>query len=132
VVSNRWLVHKTTVNTDIVILHTLWRQTDRGLERYRQRVAEGQGVEAAQEFAQYVIWSGIPKLLAEHRSSEPLIIDGCGLQSKAEALLSQCHEFWRSGSLDTQPVLTGLEQLNRKFDLLAGVVSQALVNSQVD
>jgi len=118
------------VEPDKTNLHVLWRQTSQVLERHRKLVAEGKGVESAQQFAHYVIWSGIPKLLSQYQCEAPLKIDGPGLLRGAETLLEECRAHWRTGESNTDLVVSAVERLDRKFDLLAGAFAQLTSEKQ--
>jgi len=107
---------------DSVDLHWLYVQTVGQLNIYERRVREGKSLEAALDFAQFVIWSGLPKLMEAHSQPDPLKVDGAFLRYRANEL----QEIVRS-NFKGEPVpvvnLTELEKINHKLDLIAGRVA---------
>jgi len=51
---------------DASTYHWLWSETLNKLLSFERRVREGKDLEAAREFASYVLWSGIIKILQPH------------------------------------------------------------------
>jgi len=92
------------------------------LDLYSKRVKEGREVQAAHDFAKYVMFSGLPKLLMEFPQVFPLSVDGHLLQQKAEDLFRDCAEFFIG---DRAVGLAGAElmSLHEKLDLIAGHLS---------
>ena len=109
---------------DIAQLHWIWLETSQKLESYRRRVQEGRDIDAAVEFAKFVFWSGIPKLMEANPHPAPLLVDGALLRSKAQELIELCNERYRTRNLDPMLSAKEFKSLHEKIDLLAGYVSQ--------
>lgn len=82
------------MHCDKVFLHVLWRETTRRLEVLQRRVNEGVDVDAASEFARWLRFSGVLKLLESAPDDERLPCKGFQLSKQAQTLLSDCGEWY--------------------------------------
>jgi len=89
-----------------------------------RRVRENKDVMAALDFARYVTWSGIIKVLDANASESPLVVDGALIRWKCEELTRMCQERFRTGQSSPHVEQSELEAINRKLDLIAGHVAQ--------
>jgi len=99
--------------------HWLYLQTCDRLAVHEKRVREGKGLDAALEFAQYVQWSGIVKILTAHSRPEPLKVDGPHLKWMVGQLEELVRAHWKNEKVPVVE-LTELERINHKLDLIAG------------
>lgn len=112
------------MTTDAVQLHWIWRETSNRLDVLHRRVQEGRDVMAASEFARWLNFSGIIKLLEANAQDAPLKVDGALLRSKCEIVLAQCNDRFRTNSEDPNLAKAELLSIHEKLDTLAGYVSR--------
>ncbi len=79
---------------DKVNLHILWRETANRIAVLQGRVREGVDVDAAAEFARWLRFSGILKLLESAPDDERLPCKGVLLSKQVQALVSDCGEWY--------------------------------------
>jgi len=79
---------------DSVTLHVMWRETDNRLDVYAARVREGVDVLAASDFARWLRFSGVLKILEAVEQPFPLLVKGKELSKKNEDLISDCGEWF--------------------------------------
>jgi len=79
---------------DKVFLHILWRETSSRLEVLQRRVNEGVEVDAASEFARWLRFSGILKLLESAPDDERLPCKGSLLSRQVETLVYDCGQWY--------------------------------------
>lgn len=104
--------------------HVLWRETRDNLERYRERVSTGVDLDGALAFAKFVLWSGLPRVLAPYDNQGIWKVDSAHLGWLAKELQRDVQERYRKGKTQPDAPLTQLEAIHHKLDLLAGHVSQ--------
>jgi len=109
--------HKTT-------WHWLWRETVNRLDSLQRRVNEGRDLDAAVEFARYILWSKLPDILKPHDCDGFLKVDSSFLRWKAEELQRCVTECYRLGKGAQRGEQTQLEAISRKLDLIAGQISK--------
>lgn len=109
---------------DAVILHVIYRETMRNIETYSARVAENRDIQAAADFARYVLWSGIPKLLKAYARQGHLKADGHFMVSQAEALLGACQDRWRMNDSSPRLAQTQVQAISEKLDTIAGFLAR--------
>lgn len=63
-----------------VNLFTIYQQTSARLDILLDRARESKDLHAAKEFASYLQWSGLLKLLEHHSQPDPRKIDGAYLR----------------------------------------------------
>ncbi len=80
----------------------------------------GQDLNAAIEFARYVLWSKLDDVLKPHDCDGALKVDSAFLRWKAEELQRNVQECYQLGKGATRTEQTQLEGINRKLDLIAG------------
>jgi len=112
------------VHADIVNLHWLWKETVLRLDSFSQRVQLSECVDEAADFARYVMFSGLCRLFEANPSAEPLKVDGPLARWKAEELLRECQERYRTNDVSSHVDKSVLDAINRKLDLIAGQVSR--------
>jgi len=111
---------------DVVSMNRLWRETLTRLDVLSRRVQEGKDLDAAKEFCQYLLWSGIIKLLKENPSPEPIPCDGYLVEHLANGLHSRVMDRYRTNDISPQIELTELEKINRNLALIAGRLAQVM------
>lgn len=109
---------------DAVILHVIYRETMRNIETYSARVAENRDIQAAADFARYVLWSGIPKLLKAYARQGHLKADGHLMVTQAEALLEACQDRWRMNDTSPRLAQTQVQAISEKLDTIAGFLAR--------
>lgn len=103
----------------------MWRETINRLDFYTRCVQEGQGLDAARNFANYVQWSGMCKLFEAFPCSESLVkVDGPFLRWKAEELERTVQDIWRTGKHEAKVEASRLDEINHKLNLIAGRLAQ--------
>lgn len=108
---------------DSVMLHQIWRETTRKLEAYARDVRENKNVREASEFARWLQFSGVIKILEAFPQAEPLRVDGAALRKLAHELVLDCGECFRNGKADAKYAASDIAEINRKLDLIAAHVS---------
>jgi len=80
--------------TDKVFLHVLWRETSSRIEVLQRRVNEGVDVDAASEFARWLRFSGVLKLLESSPDDDRLPCKGHQLSQAVETLIYDCGQWY--------------------------------------
>lgn len=109
---------------DQVQLHWIWREFSNKLESYRRRVQEGKDVAAASDFAKFVSWCGVIKLLEANPQKPPLVVDGAHLKWKCEELIRLCNDRFRTNDSQPHVEASELQSLHEKVDLMAAYLSR--------
>lgn len=104
-------------------LYCIYKETKSRLETLSCRVSEGRDVMAASEFARWLSFSGILKLLESNPQPEPLKVDGAFLRWHTEQLIQQCNERFRTNSVDPNFKAADFKSLHDKVDTIAGYLS---------
>ena len=111
-----------------VILSRIYSETVNQLDSLAQRVCEGRDIEAASNFARWLSFSGIIKLLEDYppgmESFGPKTVDGALLRWKCDQLIQACSERFRTNSLDPAFEKKKFESLHEKIDSIAGYLSK--------
>jgi hypothetical protein len=100
----------------------IYRATLSRLELYLGRVQGGLDLEAALAFAQYVLWSDLPRLCQIHSSRRFPKVDGAHLRWTAEELQRSVREWWTQPGKTPQIKETQMQQIRRNLDLIAGML----------
>jgi hypothetical protein len=111
------------VENDAATLYWIYKETKSRLETLSCRVSEGRDVLAASEFARWLSFSGIIKLLESNPQPEPLKVDGAFLRWNTEQLIQQCNERFRTNSVDPNFKAADFKSLHDKVDTIAGYLS---------
>jgi len=82
------------MQTDKVFLHILWRETSNRIEVLQGRVNEGVDVDAASEFARWLRFSGVLKLLESSPDDARLPCKGHQLSKAVETLIYDCGQWY--------------------------------------
>jgi len=106
------------MNADAVMLHQIWRETDRKLRSHAREVRENKGVREASEFARWLNFSGVIRILEANPQSEPLPVDGPALRRLCDEVILQCGECFKGGKADPKYSASDIAEINRKLDLL--------------
>ena len=96
-------------------LYWLWRETMNKLSSFKSRVSEGRDVTAASEFARWLQFSGIIKLLEANPQPAPLTVDGPLLRWTTDELINQCNERFRTNNLDPSFKATEFQTMHQKI-----------------
>lgn len=104
--------------------HWLYKETVNRLDRYQALVNEGRELEAALQFARFIIWSRLDRLMAPHDCEGALKVDSSLMLWKARELERTICEAYRSGKACPTPSQSVLEAIHHKLDLLAGYVAR--------
>jgi hypothetical protein len=107
----------------------VYLETVRRLECYRRRVREGVDVDNCLDFARFVIWSNIPKLMAANPPENPRLrelfpYDGADMLRMAKALESECQDYFQGRTRDSDGTAKGanksdLEDIGRKLETIS-------------
>jgi len=89
-----------------------------------RRVQEGRDVDAASEYARWLSFSGLLKLLEANSQPAPLVVDGCLLESRCDELIRMCGERFKTGDRSPNLKAKELQSLHDKIDLVAGYLSR--------
>ena len=79
---------------DKVFLHVLWRETSNRLEVLERRVREGVDIDAASEFARWLRFTGLLRLLEQAPDDERLPVKGRELSKRVDALVADCGDWY--------------------------------------
>lgn len=109
----------TGVSVDVVVLHTIYRETLTHLESYEKRALEGKDLMVALDFTRWIQWSGILKLLKAYPAQGVCKVDGAFLEWKAREVQEMVQLQFRTKQIPRLPAST-LDQINHKLDLIAG------------
>jgi len=108
---------------DSVTLHQVWRETNRRLESLARDVRENKNVREASEFARWLQFSGILKILEASPQPEPLLVDGVALRKQVRDLVYDCGECFRNGKADAKYAASDIAEINRKLEVIAAHIS---------
>jgi len=86
---------------------------------YRERVREGFDLDAAREFAQWVMVSELAKIIKPYDCKQPLVIDSAALFKMAKDLQVAVQEQWEQPKFAPKPHTSNLEEISRKLELIA-------------
>jgi len=114
------------MHPDPITLHVLWRETSSRLASLHRAVDAGQRLQEAVDFASYVQFSGLPKLLKQYAPDKDFPWDGHLLTHQAEELRMAACTRLRSGDTTAHLQASDLETLSRKLDLIAGAVGRLI------
>jgi hypothetical protein len=103
---------------DCTDLHWMYKETLRRLDTLHARVREGKSLQEAAEFARYIYWSKIPKILKRYPQPEPLKIDGHLIEKRAQELLGDVQDQWQRNPKDFQLLDSAFEQILKKLTAL--------------
>jgi hypothetical protein len=81
------------------------------IERLSREVREGKNVMLASQYARWVEFSGLVRLLE-------LVDRGANLGKKLNDLLFECGEMFKDGKADPKYAASDIAEINRKLDLL--------------
>jgi len=111
---------------DLTILHAIWRETDRKLTEYSARVREGLEVLPASDFARWLQFSGILRLLEPFDCDVPLPIRARELRQKCDVLIADCGEWFSNHERSNKPrdPLVPRSELERITKALADLQKQ--------
>jgi len=112
---------------DKVQLHVIWRETTNRLESLASAVFEGKCVEEASNFARWLQFSGVLKLLEQNPQPFPLPVNGNELRRKCEDLIQGCSDWTKGGKLpapnyepgDMRAILSKLDALTQRVNELS-------------
>lgn len=97
------------------------------LDVLSERVQEGRDVMSASEFARWLNFSGIIKLLEQNSTDGPHKVDGPLVRWKCEALIKDCNAQFVRSSESAELSKDNVESLHAKLDRIAGHVSRLTV-----
>jgi len=105
------------VSLDDVTLFQIYRESNSRIDVYASRIREGVGVLEASDFARWLQFSGIVKLIEANSIQKPFVVDGRALRKKTEDLIYECGEWFRlheNSNLKPDPAIprTELERIN--------------------
>jgi len=110
------------VQSDGVLLHWLWKETINQLKVLDAAVRDGRGLEEAINFARFVQWSGLAKLMERNACDGELKVDGALVRWKCRELERTVQDAWKGREL-ARPK-PDMEAINYKLDLIAGRLAQ--------
>lgn len=106
---------------DIVVAHVCYQQTCAHITSLSERVREGEALDEANDFARFVINSGLPKLLSPFDNTNgPLRVDSGHLRWMAEELRRLVCARFQAGKVAPRSSTGELQAINHKLDLIAG------------
>jgi len=98
-----------------VILDTISRETSRHLDLLAQNAREGQNVMEAVNFARWIQFSGVCRLLERHSLPDRKYPS---LRKQAEDVIQDCSEHLRGGRVAPKYAESDISAINRKLDAL--------------
>jgi hypothetical protein len=104
--------------------HWFWRETVNRLDSLQQRVNEGKDLDAAVEFARFVLWSKMADLLKPQDCDGMLKVDSAFLRWKAEELQRSVCDAYRTGKAAPRGEQGQLDAIGHKLDIIAGQLSK--------
>jgi len=112
---------------DKVNLHVIWRETNTRVDVLRARVREGVDVMAASEFARWLQFSGVLRLLREQ--PYPLPCRRAELTGKVEQLVAECGDWFANherSNVQPHPQIprTELERISAQLNGLTAAVAK--------
>jgi len=111
------------MQTDVVTLHQIWRETTRKLESFARDVRESKRVLEASDFARWLQFSGVVKIMEAFPNPEPLRVDGAAIRKQISDLLYDCGESFRNGKADPKYAASDIAEINRKLEVIAAHVA---------
>ncbi|HLP78166.1 MAG TPA: hypothetical protein VK327_14760 [Candidatus Paceibacterota bacterium] len=96
-------VRKANLSPDLSSVHWLWRETDQRLDSLTKSVREGRGVAEASNFARWLQFSGLLKILKPFECERPLPVRVAALTLKMEQLISECNEWYALHERSNKP-----------------------------
>jgi len=109
---------------DSVKMHWMWRETIARLDVYAKRVSESKDLEAALEFGNYLLSSGLVKFFDSIPQPAPLTVDGPFLRWRVNELLQAVRSRYRTNDSQPHVEASELEAISRKLDLIAAGVAK--------
>lgn len=113
-----------------VAWHLVWRETCARLDCYRQRIKEGADLDAANDFARYVLNSRLIVALRAHDNSGPCKVDSSLLEYKANELRQAVCDLWASGQAVPEQAGSQFEAILHRLDLIAGRLAKVPIPSE--
>ena len=105
---------------DPVQVYKLYRETESEVASLERCVREGKELDCALAFCRYVFWSGIVEILKAHQDVSVVKIDPYRLGGRVNELQSSVQEWYASNKKQPTVVLSEIEGISRKLDLIAG------------
>jgi len=117
------------VHLDQVNLHILWRETSNRVEVLQGRVNEGLDVDAASEFARWLRFSGLLKILESAPDDPRLPCRGAVISKQVETLVYDCGQWYANHERanrkpPAQVPRSELEKINAQLQTLSAAVAQ--------
>lgn len=113
-----------SVQTEPVNLHWIWRETVTRLNVLQGRAREGKNVQEASEFARWLRFSGLIKLFESNPQPEPKQVDAKVVEKLIDGILSDCADQWRSRNGDVKYSESDIAEISRKLDIIAAQVAK--------
>ncbi len=114
------------MTTDNVSMYRLARETLARVEILTTRAREGKDLMPAKEFASYLEWSGVLRMLLDSEQSPDLPFDGRMIKKRNDQLLEIVHDQFKLNSKEVSLSLSQAEMINHRLDLIAGQLSKVL------
>lgn len=105
-------------------MHWLYKETMSRLEWYDKAVSEGRDLDAANDFARYILNSQLGRILKPFDNSGVLKVDSSFLVWSASELRSRVCSLWSRGKVAPKAEATHLESIHHKLDLIAGQLAR--------
>jgi len=102
-----------------VTYHWLWKETSNRLASLSREAKEGKNLAEASNFARWVRFSGIIKLLEQHPQAGELRVDAESLSKSIDDLLWECGQQWNRRKPLAKYDVSDIAEINRKLDILA-------------
>lgn len=118
---------------DAVNLHTIAQETDRYLESLAHSVREGKGCIEAANFARWLQFSGVIRLLERHEQDASLPVSGTAIRHKVQKLIFETGEWFSIHAPSNNPrdAYISSSKLDSIDDRLAAIES-ALADLQTN
>lgn len=105
--------------------YKIFNETMNQLSWLDSHVREGKDLEQALNFCRFVLWAGLVDFCEHHTTEDKIFrVNGKELRKKAEALQFDVQERYRANNMAPKILMTELEQINHKLELIAGQLSQ--------
>ncbi len=108
---------------DRVSMWVLYTQTVNRLEYYQAQVAQVRELDAANDFARYVLNANLGRILAPYDSQTSPKIDSSHLTWLAKELRQRVCDLYSQGKAHPETAAATLESIHHKLDLIAAHVA---------
>jgi hypothetical protein len=100
------------------MLFWLCKETIGYLQKLERLVQQGRGVDEASNFARWLQFSGLLKILEAYPQPKPLEVDGVAVRRLMERVIATAGELHKGGKLPYNPSESTVDEINAKVDFM--------------